>query len=122
MIKLYGTAHRFGWKLNEIIGAQIVSVPTTIPNRRAAATFYTFMSFVVGIFALLFILLNLMLHYIVVRPLSAIVGVSDEISKGNLDIPEFCMHGKDEVAVLAQSFNRLRRSTEKAMKMMEDQL
>ena len=31
MIKLYGTANGFGWKLDEIIGAQVVSVPMAVP-------------------------------------------------------------------------------------------
>jgi protein-histidine pros-kinase len=33
MIKLYGPANGFGWKLNEIVGAQVVSVPMTLPSR-----------------------------------------------------------------------------------------
>ena len=31
MLDLYGIANGFGWKMNEIIGAQIVSVPMTVP-------------------------------------------------------------------------------------------
>ena len=31
MLKLYGPANGFGWKLNEIIGAQIVTVPMSVP-------------------------------------------------------------------------------------------
>ena len=121
MIKLYGSANGFGWQHNEIVGAQIVSVPMSSPVRAATTTFYTFMGSLLGIFLLIFIVLNLMLSYIVVRPVSKISQVSDEISTGNLDIPEFQMTGKDEIAVLAQSFNRLRRSMEKCFKMIGDQ-
>jgi protein-histidine pros-kinase len=45
--------------------------------------------------------------------------MADEISTGNMNIPEFEVAGNDEIAVLARSFNRLRRSLEKAMKMIE---
>ena len=31
MLKLYGPANGFGWKLDEIIGAQIVTVPISVP-------------------------------------------------------------------------------------------
>jgi hypothetical protein len=31
MIQLYGSANGFGWKMDEIIGAQIVSVPMSVP-------------------------------------------------------------------------------------------
>jgi hypothetical protein len=33
MVALYGTNNGFGWKNGEIIGAEIVSVPTTVPAR-----------------------------------------------------------------------------------------
>lgn len=38
MIKLYGTANGFGWKLDEIIGAQVVSVPMSVPLSMAEKT------------------------------------------------------------------------------------
>src|SRR5882672_8058950 len=31
MIERYGTANGFGWNLNEVVGAQIISVPTRVP-------------------------------------------------------------------------------------------
>ena len=39
MLDLYGSANGFGWKMNEIIGAQIVSVPMAVPIARANQTF-----------------------------------------------------------------------------------
>ena len=35
MIKLYGGDNGFGWKLDDVIGAQIVSVPVSVPVRMA---------------------------------------------------------------------------------------
>jgi len=35
MVKIYGTANGFGWKLNEVIGAQIVSVPAKLADASA---------------------------------------------------------------------------------------
>ena len=43
----------------------------------------------------------------------------DKISTGDFDVPEFRDSGKDEVAVLGGAFNRMRRSLDKAMKMIE---
>jgi protein-histidine pros-kinase len=34
-------------------------------------------------------------------------------------VPELPVKGKDEISVLADSFNRMRRSFERAMKMLE---
>jgi HAMP domain-containing protein len=120
MIKLYGTANGFGWQHNEVVGAQVVSVPMAVPIRKAQTAFYTFMGSLFGGFVLLFIVLNLMLNYVVVRPLARMSRLADEISTGNLDMPELTASGKDEVAVLARSFNRMRRSLEKTMKMIEE--
>ena len=35
MIRQYGSANGFGWKMDEVIGAQIVTVPTAVPLERA---------------------------------------------------------------------------------------
>ena len=43
MVKLYGPANGFGWKLNEVVGAQVVSVPMALPAQNAQRAFYTFM-------------------------------------------------------------------------------
>ncbi len=39
MIRLYGEANGFGWKQDEIIGAQIVSVPLSVSTQAAGQTF-----------------------------------------------------------------------------------
>jgi protein-histidine pros-kinase len=119
MIKLYGTANGFGWKHNEIVGAQIVSVPMSVPIQKAKQAFYTFMGSLCGVFVLIFIVLNIMLGSVIVKPLAKMAQLADEISTGKMEIPEFEASGRDEIAVLARSFNRLRRSLEKAMKMIE---
>jgi hypothetical protein len=38
IVKFYGTANGFGWKLNEVIGAQIVSVPANLADASAEKT------------------------------------------------------------------------------------
>ena len=43
MIKQYGTANGFGWKLHDVIGAQIISVPASLPNAMAARAFRALM-------------------------------------------------------------------------------
>jgi HAMP domain-containing protein len=119
MIQQYGSANGFGWKLNEIIGAQIISVPMAVPLARADAAFKTFMTSLVAVFLLAFVVLNITLSVMVIRPIVRMSRAADEVSTGNLQIPEFAVTSKDEIGVLASSFNRLRRSLEKAMKLLE---
>ena len=119
LVKRYGSQNGFGWKMKEIIGAQIVSVPMSVPVANAQRAFITFMGSLGGVFVALFILLNVMLSFMVVRPLGRMAIAADEISKGNLEIGEFPEKSGDEVSDLGRSFNRMRRSLEKAMAMFD---
>jgi HAMP domain-containing protein len=120
MIKQYGPANGFGWKLDETIGAQIVSVPMTLPVSRANAAFYTFLGTLAGIFVAVFVALNVMLMVIVVRPVMRLAKMADEVSLGKIDGPDFATKGSDEVAHLAQSFNRMKKSVVHAIKMLDE--
>jgi protein-histidine pros-kinase len=119
MIKVYGEANGFGWKLQETVGAQVVTVPMAIPLLQAERTFKTFMLSLAGVFGLVFLALNLMLSWLIVHPIRTMAQAADKISTGDFDVPEFSSSGKDEVAVLGNAFNRMRRSLDKAMQMID---
>jgi protein-histidine pros-kinase len=119
MVKLYGPANGFGWKLNEVVGAQVVSVPMSLPLEKAQQAFYTFMGSLVAVFTLVFVALNVMLSWMIVRPIAQMSHAADQVSTGNFEIPEFPERGRDEIALLGRAFNRMRRSLQKAMQMIE---
>lgn len=119
MLAKYGSVNGFGWQLNEIVGAQIISVPTGLAVQNAQHAFYAFSAVLAGLFLALFVVLNLMLSRMVVAPIKQVSELSDEISKGNLELPEFNERGADEIKNLHASFNRMRRSIEKAMKVVQ---
>jgi protein-histidine pros-kinase len=119
MVKIYGPNNGFGWQLNEVIGAQIVSVPMDLPIRNANRAFVTFMSSLAVVFAVLFVILNIMLSALIVQPITRLSAAADHISKGRLDAAEFPDTGKDEVSQLGQAFNRMRRSLEKAISLID---
>lgn len=120
MVKLYGPSNGFGWKLEEVIGAQIVSVPMSLAIDKANRAFYTFIGSLAAVFALLFVILNVMLSLLIVRPIRTMAAAADKISVGALDIPELPEAGRDEVAGLARAFNRMRRSLEKAISLIDE--
>jgi methyl-accepting chemotaxis protein len=120
MIKIYGEANGFGWKQNEIVGAQMVTVPMDVPLKKAERAFTTFMASLAAVFAAVFVVLNIMLSWLIVRPIRRMSEAADKISTGDFGEPEFKDKGRDEVAVLGSSFNRMRRSLEKAMQMIGD--
>ena len=119
MIELYGPANGFGWKLNEIIGAQIVSVPSALPIQRANHTFKVFMLLLTLVFVVTFILLNVMLHSIVIQRIKTLSKLADQVSLGNLETAEFKTRSKDEIGVLTGALARMHKSLVQAIKMLE---
>jgi HAMP domain-containing protein len=120
LIRRYGPEHGFGWKLDETVGAQIVSVPETVPIHMAEAGFRKLMLNLGLVFLVSLIVLDLLVVVTLSRPISRLSAMADELSVGKLDAPELPVRGSDEVAVLAGSFNRMRRSLVQAMKMLEE--
>lgn len=119
MLKVYGEANGFGWKHNEIIGAQVVTVPMEIAIRNADRALNTFMASLAGVFFVVFVVLNLMLSWLIVQPIRAMAKAANQISTGDFDVAEFAEKGTDEMSVLGGAFNRMRRSLDKAMQMIE---
>ncbi|MBW8757952.1 MAG: DUF3365 domain-containing protein [Burkholderiales bacterium] len=115
----YGPANGFGWTLNEPLGAQVVSVPLTLPLQQADRQLMVVVGVLAGVFLLIGVALNLMLYRLVIRPVRTLAGIADRVSLGEFEAPEFAVRSKDEIGVLSDSFNRMRTSLAHAMKMLE---
>src|SRR5215469_10395998 len=119
MIKTYGSQNGFGWKLNQVIAAQIVSVPMSLPIQVADGAYRRLILFLVITFLVTIIALDTALYLIVIRPLRRVSQSADRISKGDTDLPELQVSGRDEIADVTSSFNRMHVSLTKALKMLE---
>jgi protein-histidine pros-kinase len=91
-----------------------------VPIARANATLKTFMLALAGVFALTFVALNVMLHTIVIRRVTELSKLADDVSLGHLDAGEFQTRSKDEIGVLTQALSRMKTSLVQAMKMLEE--
>jgi HAMP domain-containing protein len=120
MVDMYGNSNGFGWKMQEVIGAQIVSVPMTVPIKRANDTLRTFMLALGGIFLLTFVLLNVMLQTIVISRVTRLARLADQVSLGNLEAGEFRTRSKDEIGTLTDALSRMKASLVQAMKMLDE--
>ena len=118
MVERYGGANGFGWKLNDIVTAQIVSVPTQLAAQRARGVFWTFMTSLAAVFGAFIVAINMLLIFLVIRPVNRLSTMASSVSLGNSDITEFPVSGKDEIAELSHSFNRMGRSLAEAMKLL----
>jgi HAMP domain-containing protein len=75
---------------------------------------------VLVVFAAMFVFLNILLWFVVIRPIKRLSAMADQVSSGNLEAEEVAVSGSDEVSVLAGSFNRMRISLTKALSLLED--
>ncbi len=118
LITTYGSANGFGWKLNDIVGAQIISIPASLVASSTQHDFFLLMGIIATAFASIFLLVNLLLKYTVIRPLNQMAKVANEVSLGNMQV-EFERVTNDEIGKLAAAFNRLKTSLVMAMNMLE---
>ena len=121
MVALYGSQNGFGWKPGEIVGAQVVSIPLAVPLARAYQALFWFMVALAGTFVVTIILVDFLLRALVTKPVAEISEMADRVSMGQLDTPEYVHNSRDEIGSLSASFNRMRRSLQNAMSMLEEQ-
>ena len=119
MLKKYGLDNGFGWKLNEVVGAQIVSVPLAIPEARARKTFITVIGSLTAVFIVIAVALNIFMHLLILTPVRKIAQHADQVSSGALDSEELKFRNTDEIGLLATSINRMRRSLRNAMELLD---
>jgi HAMP domain-containing protein len=119
LIARYGGDNGFGWQPNEVVAAQVVSVPFASATANADKDFRAFMVLMVSVFAAAFVVVNILLYRLVVRPVRRIALVADQVSQGDMSAPEFPHGGAPEIASVTRSFERMRKSLEKALRLLE---
>jgi HAMP domain-containing protein len=119
LVARYGSDNGFGWQTNEIVGAQIVSVPFANATANADRVFRALMISMAAAFAAAFLVMNAVLYLMLVRPVRRIARVADRLSLGDMSAEDFPQHGAAEIVSVTRSFNRMRKSLEKAVRLLE---
>jgi len=88
--------------------------------QRARSALKTFLISTAAVLIMIIILLNILLYKIVVLPVKKMSSIAHDVSMGKMDMPEYELTDKDEVASLSRSFTRMRRSLVNAMKMIDE--
>jgi HAMP domain-containing protein len=118
ILRTYGSVNGFGWKANETVAAQIVSVPMAVPIQIARNAFRTLVIYLMVAFVISLVVIDAAVIFIVTRPVRKLSAMADRISTGDMSIPELPVHGRDEIADLTGSFNRMYVSLQKAFRML----
>jgi len=120
MLAVYGSSNGFGWKPNEIIGAQIISVPLSVPVDIANQAYHELLVILISTLVATILALDAGVYWFVVRPLRIVSQTADRVSRGEKDIEPLKVQGKDEIASVTSSFNRMQLSLAKALKMLDE--
>ena len=116
IVDAFGSHAGFDRKPGEIIGITVASVPLPMGLGLGGRTILLWLL----VLALtLWAALNLILEYAVLRPIGRVAAIANQVSLGQTGVSEFEVGGGDEIGVLTRSFNRLRRSMESALALIE---
>ena len=118
ILQTYGGVNGFGWTAGEITAAQIISVPMTVPVGIARQAFRALIAYLIVTFIAAMALLDAALLFIVIRPVQRLSAMADRISSGDTSLAELPVNGKDEIAEVTASINRMSASLRKAFRML----
>ncbi|MBW4642472.1 MAG: DUF3365 domain-containing protein [Goleter apudmare HA4340-LM2] len=116
----YGSDNGFGWKLNEIVTSQIISVPSADIFDSAQKTWSLIMGIVIAVFAVILLLINFLIKKSVIQRIRKIEKIAQRVSTGDMDT-NFDEDSQDEIGGLAAAFNRMKSSLEIAMKLLNQE-
>lgn len=120
MLATYGAQNGFGWKLHEIVAAQVVYVPSEAVFKNAKQLFTVVMGVIVAIFFAVILLINYLLKNTVIQRIKHISKTAQAVSIGEMSA-EFEEHSKDEIGILVTAFNRMKSSLAIAMDLLNHQ-
>ncbi|WP_238569027.1 DUF3365 domain-containing protein [Xenococcus sp. PCC 7305] len=115
LLKTYGYYNGFDWKLNEIVGTRLISVPTLIPKKQAQKEVFSYLLMIASVFLVAYTTVSLIVQHWILRPLDAISHLVEQVSLHrveNLQLPD---ESFDELGKLSKSVNRLIISLQKAL-------
>ncbi|MBF2075939.1 MAG: DUF3365 domain-containing protein [Synechococcales cyanobacterium C42_A2020_086] len=115
MIDRYGTGGGFGWSLNEIVGAKMISVPANKVIDKAFRSSLLILGIVFAVFIAVILLVNRLLERQVIQPLKRMTRMAEEVSIGQVPA-EFEPLSEDEIGSLARAFRRMQHSLDIAMR------
>ncbi|MBW4635222.1 MAG: DUF3365 domain-containing protein [Iphinoe sp. HA4291-MV1] len=119
LIVTYGKDNGFGWKLHQIVAAQIVYVPAANILNNATRSWLLIMGVIGIIFTAIFIIMNQLLKKIVLLRVKKIANVAEQVSLGDMNA-NFGKESQDEIGDLAAAFNRMKYSLEMALNMLNN--
>jgi HAMP domain-containing protein len=116
----YGDTNGFGWKLDEIVGAQIVSVPQDTVLQAKRQSLMATVLLLALVFVAVALVANSVLNRLILRPMRLISQKAEEASVTPTSVSFTEKSRADEIGHLAKSFERMKQSLAISMQMLKD--
>ncbi len=115
LLARYGSSNGFGWKINEVVGIELLAVPVTSQFKNLLQFALYAAGCIVLMFVFCYVALSAALQLTVVRPLQALARAAHQASTSMQGDVHLSGSGVREIEELAASIERLRLSLAKAM-------
>lgn len=119
MVAIYGEVNGFGWKMNEVVGVQILTIPVADEFRSIYELVAIFFVMLIAIFFVVSLMVTLPLQRNVIQPLRQLAGIAERSSLRNDETP-LPQTGAGEIQTLAAAISRMRTSLNVSSKKMGD--
>lgn len=120
MLARYGRDNGFGWRLNEVVGIQLLTVPVAEEFSGMVGLVASLAGGLLLVFGICYAALSTTLDTTLVRPLKALAHAADQASLSGSHVVTPPRGGVLELCRLAEAIERLRCSVVKAMERLSD--
>jgi protein-histidine pros-kinase len=105
----YGKFSGYNYKLDEVVGVSLVGVPLGDVEQLVIERTAALLGVLTVLFGVLFVVINLLVRRLILRPIAEISARAREVSEGKLDT-RVVMPRHDEIGELSRAFEQIRRS------------
>jgi HAMP domain-containing protein len=116
-IATYGSENGFGWKLGDIVAAQVISVPAEEILANAQDALKIVMAVLLAVFGAILVAINYLLRRTVIQPIKNMVKTAEAVSLGDMDA-DFEHQSQDEIGLLSNAFSRMKSSLQISLKLL----
>lgn len=120
MVEQYGRAGGFGWKLGDVIGAQILTVPRAGLTERAKTNTMNLVISILSVFICLIILINVFFRSFFIEPLHNLVRFTERFNRNDRSLPHLPGVREDEIGALERALNLTAVSFQALIKRVEE--
>jgi protein-histidine pros-kinase len=118
MVAKYGPQNGFGWKLNEVVALQSLTIPAAAELRETGEIAMMLAGGLLLVFLVTYFALTLSIDSLVVRPLKALELAADAASTSHDSNVVLPASGAREIRSIAAAIERLRESLRKSLQQL----